>query len=105
MSPSWQTLALLGLTLASSLALSSCSDGQSSAGAAASPGLDLSTPLAEPVTRSYEVAIATAAADQIRGLDECAMRPRTAVADCRKQINDVYERARSEALVSRGTDR
>ena len=104
MSPPWRTPALPGLTLASILALSSCSEGQDSAGAAAAPGFDLSTPLTESVTRSYEVAIATAAADQTRGLEECATRPRAAVADCRKQVNEVYEAARSEALLSRGTD-
>lgn len=105
MSPAVRTPTLAGLTLALGLALCSCSDGQSSAGAAASPEFDLSTPLTEPATRSYEVAIATAAADQVRGLEECASGPPAAVAECRKQVNDAYEHARSEALLSRGTDR
>jgi hypothetical protein len=96
------------LFLGLGLVLSSCSDVYSTgagAGAAGPPGLDLSASANEPVTRSYEVAIATAAADQVRGLEECATRPKAALADCRKQVNDVYEHARSAALVIRGTDR
>ena len=87
-------------------ALAACSEAPGSANGGAAPlSLDLSLPANESVPRSYEVAIATAAADEVRGLENCLARPRPTQADCRKQVQEEYERARSAALLIRGTDR
>jgi hypothetical protein len=51
---------------------------------------------------SYEVAIASAAADQNQAIDACAEKPAAERRDCKKLAQDTWEKASAEAGRSRG---
>jgi hypothetical protein len=66
------------------------------------PAQPVSAPAVPAFTPSYEVAIATAAADHTNGLEQCAALPDEEREACRDTVNAAYEAAREAAQSGRG---
>lgn len=65
-------------------------------------GNDFADATGGPMPPSYEVAIASAAADQTRGLEACQEKPVAEQKACKEEVNKVWAEASQAAQSARG---